>query len=58
MKKLIYVVICFLLAAPSFALTGISGGVKGGLINGYDQPGLEISNYKTEQITKDARSFF
>ena len=31
---------CLAFAAPSFALTGVSFGVKGGLLTDYDQPSL------------------
>ncbi len=40
MKKLLIVMFCLAFAAPSFALTGVSFGVKGGLLTNYDQPSL------------------
>ena len=38
MKKLLVVMFLLAFAAPSFALTGVSFGVKGGLLTDYDQP--------------------
>ena len=40
MKKLFIVMLCLAFAAPSFALTGVSFGIKGGLLTDYDQPSL------------------
>jgi opacity protein-like surface antigen len=51
MKKVLLILFCVLFAAPVYALTGISFGVRGGLVAGYDQPGLEIPGYDTDQMT-------
>lgn len=51
MKKLLMVVVCLTFAVPSFALTGVSFGVKGGLVMDYDQPGFVLPDQDTENMT-------
>jgi opacity protein-like surface antigen len=51
MKKLLLLLICVLFAAPTFALTGVSFGIKGGLVTNYDQPGFAIPGEETDNMT-------
>jgi len=48
MKKLLLVLLCLAFAAPTYALTGISIGVKGGMVTNYDQPGFAVPGEDTE----------
>ena len=50
MKKLLMLTICLLFAVPSFAITGISLGVKGGLVTDYNQPGFSVPNQETDNM--------
>lgn len=51
MKKALLVLVMLLFALPAFALTGISFGLRGGLVTDYDQPGLDIPGSSTDQMT-------
>jgi len=51
MKKLLMLTICLLFAVPSFAITGISLGLKGGLVTDYNQPGFTIPDQETDNMT-------
>jgi len=51
MKKLFLTLFLVLFAIPAFALTGISFGIRGGLVTNYDQPGLTIPGYDNDQMT-------
>jgi hypothetical protein len=50
MKKLTLTVLCLCLAAPSFALTGISFGVRGGTVTDYEQAGLAVGDFGTDNM--------
>jgi len=50
MKKLLVALICVLFAAPAFALTGVSFGLKGGLVTNYDQPTFSIPGQDAEAM--------
>ncbi len=51
MKKLLLALLLLSMALPAQALTGLSVGVRGGLVTSYDQPGLAIPGNETDQMT-------
>ena len=50
MKKLLSVIIILTFAAPSFALTGISFGIKGGMVTNFEHPGFSVSGEGGESM--------
>ena len=51
MKNMTLVLVCLLLgAAPAGAISGIDIGIKGGITDNFDQPGLSISSYDIGQL--------
>nr|MBN2276868.1 outer membrane beta-barrel protein [candidate division Zixibacteria bacterium] len=50
MKRLILTLIILALAAPGYALTGISIGVKGGMVSNYEQPGFAVPGEDTDAM--------
>jgi opacity protein-like surface antigen len=50
MKTILATVLCLLLAAPAFALTGISFGVRGGVVNNYEQAGLNLGDFDLNEM--------
>jgi len=50
MKKILLTSILVLMAMPAFALTGVSFGLRGGLVTNFDQPGFATPGYETDQM--------
>ena len=50
MRKLLILLSVTLMAAPAFAITGLSFGVRGGWVNNFDQAGLSLGDYKADQM--------
>ncbi|MCX6829504.1 MAG: outer membrane beta-barrel protein [candidate division Zixibacteria bacterium] len=50
MKRVILAFLCLMFAAPTFALTGLSFGVKGGFVSNYEQPGLAVGDFSAEKM--------
>jgi len=50
MKKLFILMFLLAFAAPSFALTGVSFGLKGGLLTSYDQPELAAPSDENDNM--------
>jgi opacity protein-like surface antigen len=50
MKRVFLLFVCLLFAVPSFAITGISLGVKGGMVSNYEQSGLSVGNFETDKM--------
>jgi opacity protein-like surface antigen len=50
MKKAIWAVMIMLVAAPAFAISGVSVGIKGGLVNNYDQAGLTVGSFSVDRM--------
>jgi opacity protein-like surface antigen len=50
MKRIVATLLCLFLAAPAFALTGISFGVKGGVVSNYEQAGLALGDFDLDQM--------
>jgi hypothetical protein len=49
MKKVLLVLLCLAFAAPTYAVTGVAFGLRGGLATNYDQPGFEADkDYMTQ----------
>lgn len=51
MRKVIVIVLSCLFATPAFAVTGISFGIKGGLVTSYEQPGFVLPENDPDQMT-------
>ncbi len=50
MKRLLLTLFLVILAMPAFALTGVSIGLRGGLVTNFDQPGFATPGYESNQM--------
>lgn len=50
MKRLLMLLVLLCFAAPSFALTGISLGIRGGMVTNYDQEALALPGADLEEM--------
>ncbi|SYZ72418.1 conserved exported hypothetical protein [Candidatus Zixiibacteriota bacterium] len=50
MKKTAILLLCFLVSAPAFAITGLSFGVRGGMVSNYEQAGLTVGSFDTDKM--------
>lgn len=50
MKSILVILLVVLLTAPAFALSGISVGVKGGIVRNYEQTGLSLGGFSANKM--------
>ncbi len=50
MKKAAILLLCFIMTAPAYAITGLSFGVRGGMVSNYEQAGLTVGSFDTDKM--------